>query len=228
MFKRGQNTVPFLSSRSHSWHARFPTQFGENVVAHIAQTTSDPARLPSHVGIPSVHLSNTYLFYQRGWSGITVEPTPGIAEEFHAIRPRDEHLCCAVIPTSNSTTIPFFCFAQPSPYNTASEAQARAHAARTGCIYETLQLPCMTLGQILDTHLPTERQLDLLCTDCEGMDAAILTGFDWQRFVPKVVIFEDEPGTAATPKSPLVRLLSNEGYELFARVGPSTIMYRPI
>jgi hypothetical protein len=41
-------------------------------------------------------LSNTYYFYKRGWTGINIDPTPGIIELFKKARPRDINLPYAV------------------------------------------------------------------------------------------------------------------------------------
>src|SRR5204862_263612 len=82
----------------------------------------------------------------------------------------------------------------------------------------TLHLPGMTLSTILERYVPPGREIDLLCTDCEGADPALLQSLDWSRYTPKVVVFEDEaaPATSAT-----VQLLARHGYQVFARLGPS-------
>ncbi len=229
MFKRwAKRRFLSLFAKRLPWHGRISfSQFGEDVAAHtlLKQYHIEQGFYLDIGAYHPVYLSNTYLFYQRGWSGITVEPTPGSAADFRAIRPRDTHLDCVVAPHAEAATVPFYCFAEQSPYNTLSEELARDHARRNACNYDTLHLPCLTATQILDRYLPTGRQLDLLCTDCEGMDAAILTTMDWPRHVPKVVVFEDAALDVTT--SPLVRQLSGHGYEVFARIGPSTIMFRP-
>src|SRR5205823_10477889 len=121
-----------------------------------------------------LHMSNTCLFYQAGWSGITVEPTPGAADAFHRFRPRDLHLTYVVNPVATSATVPFYCFPEPSPYTSLSENQAQIHAQRSGDAYQIVHLPALTLTELLDRHVPRGQQVDLLCIDCEGADAAIL------------------------------------------------------
>ena len=34
----------------------------------------------------------SFAFYLRGWSGITVEPNPWLAQLAHGVRPRDQHI----------------------------------------------------------------------------------------------------------------------------------------
>lgn len=209
------------------WPGRISyAQFGEDIAAHtlFRQYQIQQGFYVDVGAYDPIYLSNTYMFYQRGWSGITVEPAPGIAAEFRAVRPRDVHLETVIAPAGTTKTVPFFCFGNQSPYNTLSEHQARAYAGRSGTPYTTLELPCTTLGSILERHLPPGREVDLLCTDCEGMDAAILTAHDWPRYAAKVIVFEDE--TKGAEPSQLTQFLAGQGYEFFARIGPSVIMHR--
>ena len=39
-----------------------------------------------------VHSNVSYLFYLRGWRGITVEPNPWLAQLSEAVRPRDRRI----------------------------------------------------------------------------------------------------------------------------------------
>ena len=43
-----------------------------------------------------IKYSNTYYFYQRGWTGIDIEPTSGQIDLFKNLCPRDLNLACAV------------------------------------------------------------------------------------------------------------------------------------
>src|ERR1043165_2166589 len=51
-----------------------------------------------------VDFSNTYIFYQRGWSGIAIDPNPGLSGEWQKFRPRDRFVNTAVSPTPESMT----------------------------------------------------------------------------------------------------------------------------
>ena len=118
MFKRWakQRLLSFLATRL-PWHGRISySQFGEDIAAHtlLKQYQIEHGFYLDVGAYHPVYLSNTYLFYQRGWSGITIEPTPGSAAEFRAIRPRDIHLDCVVTPTASSSTATFFSFGPES------------------------------------------------------------------------------------------------------------------
>ena len=41
-------------------------------------------------------ISNTYWFYEYGWSGINVEPFPSVINQFKLVRPRDINLSIAI------------------------------------------------------------------------------------------------------------------------------------
>ncbi len=73
--------------------------------------------------------------------------------------------------------------------------------------------------------MPSGTEIDFMSIDIEGMDEAILMSNDWNRFKPKVLVFEKH----LTPiqqldKLPIIIHLANFGYKLVARCGPSVIL----
>jgi hypothetical protein len=71
------------------------------------------------------------------------------------------------------------------------------------------QVRVTTLGKILREFLPKDQAVDLLCVDCEGMDATVLKGNDWHLASPRAICAEKI----------LSRLLAPRGYRLQARAG---------
>ena len=51
-------------------------------------------------GFSPIKFSNTYKLYQKGWSGIVVEPNPVKTKNWKIIRPKDFVINAALVPES--------------------------------------------------------------------------------------------------------------------------------
>ena len=78
-----------------------------------------------------------------------------------------------------------------------------------------------TLAEILDSYLPSERAIDFLSVDVEGLDYQVLTSNDWQKYAPKIVLVEDHSirgrSVAEINEFQIALLLRTRGYEIFSR-----------
>lgn len=78
-------------------------------------------------------------------------------------------------------------------------------------------VPVGPLAGILD-DFASEREIDFLNVDAEGSDLEVLASNDWKRFRPSVVLVEiRKKGLMAYPEDEIYRLMSANGYELFAK-----------
>ena len=134
-----------------------------------------------------VRFSNTYYFYRRGWRGINVDALPGTKKLFQRMRPRDITIECGV--GSCEGVLKYFLFNEPA-LNTFSEQEAKKKEHRPYRIVNTLQIPVVTLKQILDEYLPGGTKIDFLTIDAEGFDHEIISSNDWSLYRPRVVLVE--------------------------------------
>jgi FkbM family methyltransferase len=164
-----------------------------------------------------VQASTTYLFYRRGWRGITVEPTPGVERLFRRKRPRDVHLPVAV--GSGGGEVAFNLF-QDGVYNCLSRVADRACSGARPI--GAARVPIVSLASILIQHAPPEG-IDFLSIDVEGAELDALQSNDWTRFRPKLICAEilDAP-IADVAQHPVAKFLAGEGYRLFAKTGFSS------
>ncbi len=162
--------------------------------------------------------SNTYLFYQKGWSGINLDAMPGSMEAFRRERPRDINLELAIGSDSGSART-FWIFDEPA-LNTFDEALAKRSVGgpynRT--IIATRQVPTRPLSEVFATHLPVGIKIDFLTVDVEGLDLEVLRTNDWSRFRPDFVLAEC-PGVSAVRLAgqPICEFVASHGYEFFAK-----------
>ncbi len=149
-------------------------------------------------------ISNTYLFYRRGWRGINIEPNPDHFRRFPACRPGDININAAV--STQAGVVPFTCDGHYSGIDDHTHLFRGRDASA-----KRVNVEALPLSQILDSHLPNAQAIDFLSVDCEGHDREVLESNDWGKYRPRVVLVEDQEQSA--DRSPRA-VLSAAGYRL--------------
>lgn len=134
-----------------------------------------------------VGASNTWALYERGWSGIAIDPLPDFCLRFAAKRPRDTCLNIAVGETDGETT--FFMFGEGIGHSTCDRDRADALRREFGEPVTEIKVPVRTLGSILAEY-GGDRTIDIVSIDAEGAETAILQGARLDRFRPKLILIE--------------------------------------
>jgi FkbM family methyltransferase len=132
-------------------------------------------------------LSVTRAFYDRGWSGVTVEPMAEYVAMHRTERPRDSQVEAAVVSRPQKS-VTLFQIDGTGLSTTRSEYRA-AHKSRGWSSHATT-VPAMTLDQILDAEDRREGDTHFLVIDVEGAEGEVLAGVDLRRFRPWVVVVE--------------------------------------
>ena len=191
-------------------------QEGEDLLlARILGTNGSPGFFVDVGAHHPTRFSNTYYFYRRGWRGINVDPLPGTERLFHRMRPRDVTVECGVGPHAGVMT--YFVFNEPA-LNTFSEPEAHKKDRHPYHIVKTLQIPVVTLREILDKNLPIGAIIDFMSIDAEGFDHEIVCSNDWNRYRPRVVLVELlNTGIENLASHPTAQLLHQQGYRSFAK-----------
>lgn len=134
--------------------------------------------------------SVTRAFYDRGWHGINVEPTPEHFAALQAARPRDTTLQCLVGAQDGTGTLHHFA---DTGLSTTDVTFAARHVNQ-GREEAVLSLPILTLAEICRRH--TSGAIHFLKIDVEGGEANVLRGADFASFRPWIVVVEaTEPGS---------------------------------
>jgi FkbM family methyltransferase len=138
--------------------------------------------------------SVTRLFYDHGWSGINVEPSPCF-EALNEARTRDVNLRIAIGESEGS--VPFFL---TYPYLGLSTVDPSAHANVPETIerIEEIAVPQRRLESILREHA-ADRTIHFLKVDVEGAESEVLASSDWISFRPIVVIAEAVESWSTSP-----------------------------
>lgn len=129
--------------------------------------------------------SVTKLFYDHGWHGINVEPSPKWFARLVEQRPRDINLQVIVSETPGEIT---FYDHVDGGLGTTVEAIADRHAVEGRLQKKIMSLKTLTLAQICDEYAPPD--IHFLKIDVEGGEFSALRSMDFQRHRPWILCIE--------------------------------------
>jgi FkbM family methyltransferase len=168
------------------------------------------------------YLSNTFLFYRLGWTGINIDAMPGSMKKFQALRPRDINLEIAISDHSNALTFYEFDHESMNGFVENIAAFAAEHPQIRVLNKHTIQT--CPLKEVLAKHLPPGQPIDFLSVDVEGLDLQVLQSNDWTRFRPAVVVAEDVEAAdlAGIARSRISDYMRDQSYIPVSRLRLST------
>lgn len=147
-------------------------------------------------------------FYERGWSGIAVEPQAALARMYPLVRPRDACVCALLGRASGQAQ--FLAFDKFHGLSTMVADNA-AVAANLGEAPRRVTLPMTTLAALCEAQAVAE--IDFLKIDVEGAEMDVLAGNDWARFRPRIIVLEAiAPGSGAPAWDVFEPYLVAQGY----------------
>ena len=133
----------------------------------------------NHPSLDSV----TLLFYQRGWRGINIEPSPECFEALVMERLRDINLNVAAGDHDGSIT---FYDSTTRGWSTTDPEVGAYYVSQGRATTRVVEL--RTMDTILQQY--GEREIHFLKVDVEGAEATVLHGLDLVRHRPWVIVVE--------------------------------------
>jgi FkbM family methyltransferase len=192
------------------------SQFGEDLF--IRDYFGD--RTGVYIDIGGNHpfrISNTYLLYRMGWSGIVVEPIQRFYAKHKQFRPRDTQLNAAASDTPGDLT---FYEMVPSVLSTCSAEEAESMTSNNSALLlRSYTVPVMTVDDLYRKYV-APRPVSLLSVDTEGHDLAVLRGIDWKIMHPDMIICEAINSAAGHKIS---ELLTEQRYKCIKSLGCNNI-----
>jgi FkbM family methyltransferase len=153
--------------------------------------------------------SVTCAFYERGWSGINIEPLDEYFDKLVQARPRDTNLKVAVGREVGLRT--FHAFAETGLSTLDPKIAARHKAA--GLPASEIVVPVLTLAKILEDCLAPA--IHFLKIDVEGAEAEVLESLDLKRARPWIILIEaTEPNSGVIARENWEHLVTSQGYSL--------------
>lgn len=169
-------------------------------------------------------ISNTFWFYERGWTGINIEPNLDSIQAFNQLRPKDINLGIGVHTIPGELT--FYKFEQAN-LNTLDPAVGEDRIANKEPFIEKVTVPVKRLETILDEY-SQGREIDFMSIDVEGFDMEVLESNNWEKYKPLVICVEDwaiDTERYVTESKKHIYLKSL-GYKLVSKVVDSYIYSR--
>ena len=178
---------------------------------HLLRVFSDqPSGLYIDIGAGHPVYDNvSFAFYLRGWSGVTVEPNPWLAQLSEAVRPLDVRIQSLVGAAAGEAI--YYLVEDFHGFSTTVEGHALKAQSEFGKRSQPMIMRVTTLQALCEQYAPNT--IDFLKIDVEGAEREVLLGGDWQRCRPKVVIVEAlAPVTMAEAFEAWEPLLTAAGY----------------
>ena len=163
-------------------------------------------------------LSNTYLLYQHGWRGVTVEPIPLLGRLHRKWRPGD-----ILVPKAIGLAAGHLEFKEmlPSVLSTLDTETAETYIAEGKAqLLRAYNIDVITLDQLFRDYASQQR-VDFLSLDMEGLDASIITSCDFDRVRPLVICIELNEETERTG---MLTYFKAQKYNRLAEVGCNLIV----
>jgi FkbM family methyltransferase len=137
-------------------------------------------------------LSITKIFYDKGWSGINIEPNKELYNLIKLSRPRDINLNIGASEAEGELILreypegdglsTFSKAAQQDYENSASEYREYTRN------YKDYKVKVKPLKAIFKEHAP--KQINFMNIDVEGFEYEVIKGNDWDKYRPQVLCIE--------------------------------------
>jgi len=151
--------------------------------------------------------SVTKYFYERGWSGINIEPQTGHYEHLRSVRKRDINLNMGVGAKKGKLTLRQYKGDGLSTLSSDIKDEYKTNPDDNTRIYADSVVNIVTLASIFSEHKVTAIQF--MKVDVEGFEYEVLTSNDWSKYRPEVICIE-----ANHIIKDWHSLLNSNGYEL--------------
>jgi FkbM family methyltransferase len=163
----------------------------------------------AHDGITG---SNTYFFEKKRWKCVLVEAVPELCERIRRFRTGFIVNCAASSASGKAT---FYVSESVESWSALhlTESQKERIAAGEATVRE-ITVAKRKLDDILDEAGVSA--VDFVSIDVEGHELEVLKGFSVEKFRPRIIIVEDNPGQENPDVS---GYLKDKGYKKFFRTG---------
>ena len=168
------------------------SQFGEDIIVNDL-FNAIPIKSLSYLDIGANNpkfISNTYLFYERGFRGVLVEPNPFLCGKLIYVRPEDTVLNFGIGIDKNVIEADFYLFPNEADGLSTFSYQEAKHWEDIGLdgikynIERIWKIPLLNINEVIEKYF-TECP-DFISIDVKGWSLEILKTFDFEKFSPAV------------------------------------------
>lgn len=210
-----------IQRSAHLFPQRSYSQNGEDLVLdRLLKYQKDGLFIDVGAHHPT-RFSNTYLFYQRGWSGINIDAMPGSMRAFKKMRPRDINIELGVAERRGALT--YHQFNEPA-LNTFDLLEAQLKDKYPHRIISKKAVDVDRLESVLEGYLQKGKKIDFLSVDAEGMDEEVLRSNNWDKYRPSFVLAESlRSDLLNLSECPVVKFMLSKNYIPVSKVYDTVI-----
>lgn len=132
-----------------------------------------------------LHLSNTYLLYEKKWNGINIDISEFSIKLFNFMRPDDVNINSAVSNSENEIT-----FYYQKKLSQLSTIKKNISKERMQGFVKEKKIKSFKLNSIINNSKFKNKQIDFLNIDVEGADFEALKSLDFTIYNPKIICIE--------------------------------------
>jgi FkbM family methyltransferase len=169
----------FRGERKVKWQKSY-SQCGEDVIMSFL-CNSLKIRKPTYLDIGAndpVIMSNTYLFYKKGLSGVLIEPNRELYKKIKRKRDRDIVLNVGV-GINNQTCVDFYKMSTHTLSTFSKEEALMLQRNGSHVIKEVVKVELISINEIIEKNF--KKSPDIVSIDIEGNVLAILESFDFKK-----------------------------------------------
>jgi len=213
---------------SNDYSIRSYSSEGEDILLKRIFEYRDIAQGGFYVDVGAHHpyrFSNTFFFYELGWSGINIDAMPDSMKLFSEVRTRDINLEVGISGTQEKLI--YYMFNESALNGFDKDIALKRDGLANYFIVEHRHMRTAPLKEVLDVYLPHEQEIDFLSIDVEGLEHEVVTSNDWNTYRPKVILVEilyTDIDQIASNKTYL--FLKKMGYTYFAKTFGTHVFIR--
>jgi FkbM family methyltransferase len=189
-------------------------QQGEDILLYHALHEALKIEHPSYMDVGAAHPvqgNNTYLLYLTGCRGVLVEPNPAFVKMLREWRPGDTVIQAGIGVHDEAQADYYEIKGNPMLNTFSPETVENLQKGKTENVVErVVKVPLININRVIAEHFGSAP--DLISTDVEGLDTAILKTLDLPRFRPGVICAEGAAIYANGDHSDLDKYLTANGY----------------
>ncbi|MGF1567782.1 MAG: FkbM family methyltransferase [Nodosilinea sp.] len=154
--------------------------------------------------------SVTKAFYDRGWSGVNLQPNPTIFPDLALRRPRDINLPMAISAQAGEAKL---YLVEGIEFSTLDSDLARRHLDQ-GLSVCAVMVAVAPLATIWSSHVPPDQPVHFLKINGGGLEGTVLSSQDWPTHRPWIVVVAaNRPFTQIETYSGWQPILEEAGYD---------------
>lgn len=166
-------------------------------------------------------MSNTAFLYEKGWSGIVIDPNSDFQAVYSSLRPRDTFVNCGV--GAHESELTYFRF-EESLFNTFDLDRAEHLLANNWKLESRSTVPIRKLKSILSEYWPEGKSIRFLSVDCEGFDDQVIKSHDFHLYPVEFICIETEiTELSLDALKPLIQQMSDRQFRPISKLWKSMI-----